>query len=611
MANPNPHYYVDIAQYSEHFNKDFENDYLYFILYYDDNGTHCSNFFCWENVNNGFSLAYDDGDVEAFYLRGDAYNYFSTCTTEDTFSYETGSDTIPHKFTYDASTGVITLYSSDDSVRWVSPAGLGFETNADTIEPAVTWEVTEDGLISTTFPHSPDRMTEPYPLQYWRISALAHNGRPYHELLPDIKHINPTPVNERPVDDYICVFDMETKQTEFTGHGLAILCPTVCEITEELNSGYNLIMEHPKDPDGKWEYLREWNIIKARGQLFVINKIKDNWQNKKGSITVWAEHITYTLQDSWLFPGATVSAMTPVTAVGLIYAIMMLANEGWDTSGSRYTYYNFTADSDVEVPADFHDWDSLESGATPYAMLLGSNGFISKFGGELYRDNFYFSINQRMENSADDAFELRVGRNLCGINKTIDLSTAAFYFRMYDQFGWYWSVSWDESTLPRAFPRTVVRSQKVTLPFDNPDQYSFDMLYRMCCDYFGRYCAPLISYEVTIKDLRRNPDYKMFQNTDRFKVGDKGRVYDTDLGGYVTLEISRTVTNAITGEVTEVTFGSVRSFTRPNTYNPIVSNVFTPVLVGGEIPLQDSEGFMLQDSEGYDLYEEIKIEQEE
>lgn len=609
MANPDTHYYVDISQYSAHFDKDFEGDYLYFILYYEQSGTYCSNFFYWENIPGGFTLYTNNGDVEVIYSSGDAHNVLSTCTQADTFDYEAGSDTIPYRFTYSASTGIVTLYYENGNVRWTSPAGLGFETNASTIQPADEWEVTEDGLVNTAFPTTPDRMTEPYPLQYWRVNKLAHNGLPFHELLPGIEYIVPTPVEERPVEDYICIFDLLTKQDEFEGHGLAVLCPTVCEITEELNGGYSLIMEHPKDPDGKWEYIKEYNIIKARGQLFIINKYKDNWQNRKGSVTCWAEHITYQYNDSWLFPGAPVSAVAPVTAERLIHNIIDLANDGWDMS--HYTYYVFDIASDVEVPADFHDWDSLESGATPYAMLLGSNGFISKFGGELYRDNFYFSINQRMENSSDNAFELRVGKNLMGINKTVDLSTVAYYFRLYDQFGWYWSVSWNESTLPRAFPRTVVRSQTVTLPFDNPDQYSFEMLYRMCCDYFGRYCAPQICYEVSIKDLRKNPDYSMFLNVDRFKVGDKGRVWDIDFNGYVTLEITKTVMNAITGDITDVTFGSLRSFTRPQTYSPITGELFTPVLVGGEIPLQDSEGFFLQDSEGYDLYEEIIIEEGE
>lgn len=608
MANPDTHHYISIDKYSEHFNKDFEGDYLYFILYYEQNGTYCSNFFYWENVSSGFALYENSGDVEVTYYSGDAKNVFSTCTQADSFNYEAGEDTIPFRFTYNATTGIITLYYENGTVRWTSPAGDGFETNADSIEPEEAWEVTEDGLVNTAFPTTPERMTEPYPLQYWRVNKLAHNGLPYHELLPGIEYIVPTPVEERPVEDYICIFDMLTKQNEFEGHGLAVLCPTVCEITEELNGGYSLIMEHPKDPDGKWEYIKEYNIIKARGQLFIINKYKDNWQNRKGSVTCWAEHITYQYNDSWLFPGAPVSDIAPVTAEKLIHNIIDLANDGWDLS--HYTYYTFTIASDVEVPADFHDWDSLDSGATPYAMLLGSNGFISKFGGELYRDNFYFSINQRMENRSDDAFELRVGKNLMGINKTVDLSTVAYYFRLYDQFGWYWSVSWDESTLPRAFPRTVVRSQTVTLPFDNPDQYSFEMLYRMCCDYFGRYCAPQICYEVSVKDLHRNPDYKLFQNVDRFKVGDKGKVWDVDFNGYVTLEITKTVMNAITGDITDITFGSLRSFTRPQTYSPITGELFTPVLVGGEIPLQDSEGFFLQDSEGYDLYEEIVIEEE-
>lgn len=467
------------------------------------------------------------------------------------------------------------------------------------------WIVTDDGLVNPYFGASPAVMETPLPYQYWRISPLAHNGRPYHELLPDVERINPTPVDERPVEDYIIVYDMLTKQNEFTGHGLAVLCPTVCEITEELNGAYQLIMEHPKDPDGKWEYLLEWNIIKARGQLFIIQKRKDNWRQGKSSVTVWADHITYQLNDDWIFPGATINPGDPPNGTSLLYGIMFSANAGIDKS--QMTYYEFTAASDVEIPAEFHDWDTTDSGATPYAMIIGSNGFISKFGGELHRDNFYFSINQRMENADDNAFELRVGKNMIGINKTIDISTACFYFRVYDQFGQWYALSWAERDWLRGFPRTIVRSETITVPDTIPAEGWWDYLFRYASDHFSRYCAPLISYEITVKDLKKNPEFSMFQNIDRLKVGDKGKVWDVDFSGYLNIEITKTVTNAITGEVTEVTFGSTRSFTRPYGYNPIPGDMFTPIPVGGEGYLQDSEGYFLEDSEGNMLYEEVVI----
>lgn len=465
------------------------------------------------------------------------------------------------------------------------------------------WIMTDNGLWNPYFPSSVPTMEQPYPLQYWRINALDHGGRPYHDMLPGIERITPTPVPERPPEDYICIFDMDTKQDKFTGHGLAVLCPTVCEITEELNGGYQLIMEHPKDPDGKWEYIREWNIIQARGQLFVINKVKDNWSNGKGGITAWADHISYVLSDDWIWPGTAVYS-AEMTATDLLYSIMYSADAGLDKS--PFTYYSYTASSDIEMPGNFHDWDSLESGATPYALILGSDGFIAKFGGEMYRDNFYFSINQRMENSSDNAFDIRVGKNLCGINKTIDLSTLCTYFRLYDQHGQWWAISWAEATMPRAYPRNVVRSQTITMPDENPDYY-WDHLARKCAAHFGQYCSPLIQYDVQINDVSKNPEYSMFLNVDRLKVGDKGKVWDVEFKGYTTLEITKTVTDAIKGEVTEVCFGSVRSFTRPYGYTPITGEMFVPVPVGGEAYLQDSDGFFLEDSEGYLLVEEVII----
>ena len=503
------------------------------------------------------------------------------------------------------------LYTSSDGQTWrevddIADADITRSRTAET-DPFLLnadWYMDEDGnLTNERFNPAPDVMSKPLPYQYWRIEPLGHNGYPYHELLPGIEHIHPTPVPERPPEDYICIFDMETKQTEFEGHGLAVLCPTVCEITEELNGGYQLVMEHPKDPDGKWEYIREWNIVKARGQLFVINKVKDNWQNNKGSITAWADHISYVLADDWIWPGTAVYS-AEMTATDLLHSIMYSA--GGDTDRSALTYYTFTAESDIELPGNFHDWDSLDSGATPYALLLGSDGFIAKFGGEMYRDNFYFSINQRMENSNDNAFDIRVGKNLCGISKTIDLTSICTNLRVYDQHGQYFGWYWTAGSLLRRAPRAIVRSQTISLPDENPDYY-WDHFGRIAMSRWQQYCEPLISYDLTVKDLKKNPDFSMFLNVDSLKVGDKGKVWDVDLGGYTTLEITKTVTNAIKGEVTEVCFGTSRSFTRPYGYKPIVGELFVPVPVGGEIYLQDKEGYYIFDSEDYLIVEEVTV----
>ena len=376
--------------------------------------------------------------------------------------------------------------------------------------------------------------------------------------------------------EYICIYDLTTQQDEFTGHGLAILRPTSCRIIEELNGAYSLTLTHSKDEEGRWQYILEMNIIKCMGQLFVIQRVDETLTGGSYSVTAYAEHISYTLNDRWIFP--------PVTIAGYHGSTLMasILEQSTDMGGDWQTQYTFTVSSDIDAPETFRDWYEMSDGVTPYEMLLGSQGFIAKLGGELYRDNFTLKINERMYGAQDNAFELAIGYNLTGIKRTVDLTTFCTYFRAYDTSDGYYetwfAISYDPSSLPRAYPRNVVRSANFT--YDH-DEYKEGTLERDAFAFWGQHCAPLITYELSVKDLRNSPDYKYFANNYRFKVGDKGRVWDERLQAWVEVEITRTEKDGITGDTTKVIIGSQRSFTRPNSYNPIV-----PVVIDADKTLE-------------------------
>lgn len=377
------------------------------------------------------------------------------------------------------------------------------------------------------------------------------------------------PVEEHP---YITIYDMETKQNEFNNQGLAVLRPSSCRIVEELNGAYNLEMVHPVDEDGKWQYILEMNVIKCLGQLFVIQKVDEVQTGDSRYISCYAEHISYTLNDKWIFPPVTVSGYTGQTLIDNMMAQATDLGYDWQTT------YNFTITSDMTLPENFEDWTELAEGRTPYEMLLGGDGFVGKVGGELYRDNFTMKINERMYGALENGFEIAVGYNLTGIRRTVDLTTFCTYLRGYDTslgedyddpYGMWWAIGWDPSTLPRPYPREVVRSKNFTFP-DTLGEYRYDRLARATGAFFDQNCAPLISYELNIVDLRRNEEYKKFNNNYRYKVGDKGKVWDERLQSWVILEITRTEKDGITGDTTKVVIGTMRDFTRPVGYNPVI-----------------------------------------
>lgn len=406
-----------------------------------------------------------------------------------------------------------------------------------------------------------------------RKNPCVNNQYPF---LPfEIYEVREMPVNNGEVSQspYITIYDLQTPQNGFDNHGLAILCPTQCRIVEELNGAYNLTMTHPMDKEGKWQYILEWNIIKALGQLFVIQRVEEVTTGNSHYVTCYAEHITYTLNDRWLYPPFTIAGYNAQTLIDSIMA------QSFNNAGGWQTLYTFTVTSDMSAEEQYDDWKDVQEGATPYDMFIGSNGLVSRLGGELYRDNFNISINSRMQNAQDNAFEIKIGYNITGIKRTVDLTTFCSYLKgypvingeFYGDEGQWFAVAWDPSTLPRAYPREITRSVK----FYYNDDAETDKLGRDTMAYFNQVCAPIVSYEFNIKDLKRNPDYKDFENNYRFKVGDTGKVWDTRLKAWTDVEVSRTEKDGITGETTKVVIGNTRSFTRPSSYNPLVPNKYS------------------------------------
>ena len=59
----------------------------------------------------------------------------------------------------------------------------------------------------------------------------------------------------------ICVYS--GFEQDLTTLGEAVLCPTSCTTYQVAGGSYDLTMVHPIDPDGKWRFLLEYNIIKC------------------------------------------------------------------------------------------------------------------------------------------------------------------------------------------------------------------------------------------------------------------------------------------------------------------------------------------------------------
>ncbi len=489
---------------------------------------------------------------------------------------ENGVDGAPNHFAYTAGSNPksLSIITNNGNLRLTGintnlSVLLGDMRNIDILQDRGYNVDPDDGFRQPQYDSDDyDYYTDYYP---HKIYAGTNDGLPFLPFWYYPYGGEPTPQGDLE-SNYICVYDMETAQNGFDNNGLAILEPTQCRVTEELNGGWNLTLTHPKDPQGKWKFILEMNIIKCLGQLFIIRKVTQKNTANSQSVTAYAEHITYHLNDYWLFPGTSIAGYQGQTLINSILAQM------WDVGEEGQTRYTFDITTDLNSDPTFKEWYEMPEGHTPYEMILGSNGFTSLIGGELYRDNFTVKINEHMYGALENAFILHPNLNLKSIEKTVDVQTFCTYFRAYDNYGGWWAVAWDPTTLPRAYPHNIVRSMNFS--FDVAEEYyDFQMLVRKGQDYFGRYCAPMVSFRIAVQDLKNHPEYKDFVNNYRFKVGDIGKVWDADAEKYYELEITKTVKDGITGECVEVVIGTERSFTRPQGYPITLDRNFSMYVV--------------------------------
>lgn len=394
-------------------------------------------------------------------------------------------------------------------------------------------------------------LTEPFPYLVYSLSEYENNGYPRLKFLgPEIMYS--PPVEQAP---YICVFDMHAEQESFDTNGICVLQPTVCEITEELNGMYELYMEHPIDAENRWKYLLELNIIKAKDQLFRIYK-KNTKLNSDGSRirVVYARHIFYDLADKIIMDAR------PENKDGLAFINWIMNHISDDGSGDTYPQYDYSWWSDIEKTAT-----SYIINQTPVEALIGSdNCFINRLGGELYRNNFYFSLNEHMEGYDPNAFEITYSVDMIDVEEDIDYSEFITRLIASDNFGQTYGVSYaGSSRLHHAVSRALVF---------NYEEPNFDQLVADTNAYFSEYAVPKVSYKVNYADLTNSELYAGFYNLQRCNVGDYGHVYCEELGITTYQKVIKKKIDVLNGKTTSIELGNrIQTLTRSDKVGNITS----------------------------------------
>lgn len=450
--------------------------------------------------------------------------------------------------------------------------------------------------------------SEPYPAALWRCDPAYYGGYPFNAMFPDMADFHIKIAEQRP---YICVYDIGTPKDGFQNNGLAILMPSACETTEDLNGMWSATLTHPIDPEGRWRYILQNNILKINGQLFTIKSYSINRNGSEKTVSCYAEHIWYQQADGWIFPD-----LGYLVGRSGQYALLAIKNMTYYHADpqAHEVIYDFQGHSDIEWNTDPENivlWVmDVGDGVTPIDAMIGDSGLIAQKGGELYRDNFYFSINARKEDARDDAFDIRIGKNLTGIRQNIDTTSFASYFRMYDDFGGWWACSWILSEeLQRQFPHQVVRSAKAPAPSDkNSEDFDYDLYFNGVVigqgeAWFRSHCKPIIGWEIDMEDITQNPDFEMISD-ERYIVGDRGRIYDPLISDRpVEIMLTSVTRDELRGKVIRFAVGEQSGFTRPAS-PPVLLDIETQG-IGGEAWVTDGSGAFCFDKYGNKIIVEV------
>ena len=417
----------------------------------------------------------------------------------------------------------------------------------------VGWEIIDGQITNENFIPMPE-LYDTQPDVLWRIDSNTNLGFPYNKLMIGLVGIDLWALDREHV---IRIYDMHEPQDGFDGNGLAVLNPTVCTSLHN-DERWDVELRHPLDDWGKWKNLLANNILKVDGQLFRIDISEPAIGESGREMYVHAKHITCDMADMLItfatFPGGDAARFMDFCFSSVFPA---------DLPG--YEYYSFEGYSDIHTVLGP---DELVNTTVWAAMVGADNCLKNRYGGELYRDNFYFSINQRMQYAKDNAFCLRYSLDMVKIQQRVDYSDVCTNLECYDNFGNYWAVATITPTFALHHP--IVRMVQF-----NYSEFEGAME-RLAADgmaYWQTVNTPKVTYEAQIASLRRDPRYKDFVGLQNYNYGDSGTIYCPELDISTTQRITEVEKDELTGDITRMLLGNLReSLSRPTYMGSTISS---------------------------------------
>ena len=412
------------------------------------------------------------------------------------------------------------------------------------------WYMGSDGYPATDFlPELPENpVNPPFPSLMWRIQSGTNNGYPFHALLPNVRGVDIWALHRK---SQIYVYPLTEPQNGYKSNGLAVLEPTSCTSWHD-DDRWDVELVHPLDEWGKWKFLLPENVLKIRGQLFRIDQYLPKISGSERTVSVHATHITGDMVAQIIrqatFPGGDASDF-------IDFAFSSVDEPFYSEGLEPYTFEGY---SDITTNAGETEFVNC----TLWAAIVGAdNCLLNRYGGELYRDNFYFSVCTRMQYAKDNAFRLRYSLDMTEISQTIDYSDFCTELHGRDNFGNEYAIWWNEGV---SWAVHHPRQRAVVFNYSDFDT-AFDNLQHDVETLFWSMDYPKVTYEMTVANLKNDPRYADFLSLQDYHYGDSGSIYCPELDIDTVQKITAEQRDELTGDALKMTLGNLKnSWVRPS-----------------------------------------------
>lgn len=409
----------------------------------------------------------------------------------------------------------------------------------------MAWVIQDGELTNTEFidlPQHPFIGDSPY--RMWRIRDDLNNGMPFSPLFIDLQQRQMHIVPSRPL---IHVYG--SMATNYDNNGYAIIEPISANIRQEENGIYEATFETYLDKYNKYTYLKKQAQVKIpmryHGetiyQIFRIRQVNRKMDsNGNYRITATAQHKWYDIARYMIKD----CRPTQLSGTG---ALVWLMTHGWYDNKHQVQEFDYTSNIST-VSTAYYENTNVAS-----ALLGVDQCFVNRWGGKLYRDNNYFSINSSMEN-AQTSGVIEYSYNMTEIDWQEDDSSLITILIAKDNFGNEYRIT-NPDVPNENIPHHIYGYAFFSYDTENVAQFHTDAQ-----AYFDEYKQAQLSIKVQFANLADIEKYKDFLALDDFEVGDKVTIYHKELGIYYSnLEIISKEFDVVSQKTMQIELGNFKN----------------------------------------------------